>query len=87
MDKIVKFIDCYIATETCNLRCKYCYITQQRKFNNRLAEFTHTPEEIRKALSKKRFGGGAEWLLFNQFLCRGRNLIGGTGLGHCEGAA
>lgn len=57
MDKIVKFIDCYIATETCNLRCNYCYITQQRKFNHRLVDFAHPPEEIRRALSQERLGG------------------------------
>lgn len=75
MDKIVKFIDCYIATETCNLRCKYCYITQQRKFNNRLAEFTHTPEEIRKALSKKRFGGGQNGCCLINFCAGGETLL------------
>lgn len=57
MDKIKKFIDCYIPTELCNLRCHYCYITQKRKFNNKLATFDRSPQEIRKALSKKRLGG------------------------------
>lgn len=76
MDKIKKFIEIYIPTETCNLRCHYCYITQQRKFNSKLATFTHTPQEIRKALSKKRLGGicllnmcaGGETLLSEDFL-------------------
>lgn len=57
MDNIKRFIDCYIPTETCNLRCHYCYIAQKRRFNAKLASFTHTPAEIRQALSKKRFGG------------------------------
>lgn len=57
MDKLVKFLDCYIPTETCNFRCHYCYITQQRKFNNAVAKFQHSPAEIRKALSKERLGG------------------------------
>lgn len=57
MDKLKKFLDCYIPTETCNLRCHYCYITQKRKFHNKLAEFTKTPEEIRKAFSTERLGG------------------------------
>lgn len=57
MDVIKKFIDCYIPTETCNLRCHYCYITQQRKFENKLAKFPHTIEEIKKAFSKERLEG------------------------------
>lgn len=55
--KMKKFIDCYIPTETCNLRCHYCYITQQRKFENKVVSFTHDPQVIRKALSIKRLGG------------------------------
>ncbi|MBR2529386.1 MAG: radical SAM protein [Blautia sp.] len=57
MGKIKRFIDCYIPTETCNLRCHYCYITQKRRFNAVIASFTHTPAEIRTALSKDRLGG------------------------------
>ena len=57
MDKIKKYLECYIPTETCNLRCHYCYITQQRKFNNKIAKFNYTDEEIRKALSINRLGG------------------------------
>lgn len=76
MDKIKRFIDCYIPTETCNLRCHYCYITQRRKFNAKLASFSHSPEEIRRAFSKKRWGGtclinmcaGGETLLSDEFL-------------------
>ena len=57
MDKIKRFIDCYIPTETCNLRCHYCYIAQLGKFNVKLAKFSKTPETIRKALPKERLGG------------------------------
>ena len=57
MDKIKRFIDCYIPTETCNFRCHYCYIAQHRKFNNKVAKFTYSPNYIRKALSKERLGG------------------------------
>ena len=75
-DKIKCFIDCYIPTETCNLRCHYCYITQKRKFNSKLASFSHTPVEIRRALSKERWGGpclinlcaGGETLLSDEVL-------------------
>lgn len=57
MDKMKRYIDCYIATETCNLRCHYCYITQNKKFNNKIVEFRYSPQEIRKALSVPRLGG------------------------------
>ena len=70
MDKLKRFIDCYIETEACNLRCHYCYITQQRKFNNKLVKFKHTPQEIRTALSKERLGGAC---LFN--LCAGGETL------------
>ena len=56
-NKLMRFIDCYIPTETCNLRCKYCYIAQKRKFNSKICRFNKTPEEIRAALSQKRLGG------------------------------
>lgn len=57
MEKMKRYIDCYIPTETCNFRCHYCYITQHRKFNNKVAEFQYEPDYIRKALSKQRLGG------------------------------
>ena len=71
MDKLKKYIDCYIETETCNLRCHYCYITQKRKFNNKVIKFDHSPQEIRKALSKERLGGTC---LFN-FCAGGETLL------------
>ncbi|MCD8220943.1 MAG: glycosyltransferase [Clostridiales bacterium] len=52
-----RYIDCYIATETCNLRCHYCYIAQLEKFRNKLVELPYTEKEIRKALSRERLGG------------------------------
>ena len=76
MDKIKKYIEAYIPTETCNLRCHYCYIAQQRKFNNKLAKFEYEPEYIAKVLSKERLGGpclinlcaGGETLLVQELL-------------------
>ena len=70
MDRIKRYIDCYIPTETCNLRCHYCYITQKRKFNNKIATFDFKPEYITKALSKKRLGGTC---LFN--ICAGGETL------------
>lgn len=57
MDKIVKFIDCYIPITYCNLQCKYCYIKQSDKFQNKIPGFRYSAEYIGKALSQKRLGG------------------------------
>lgn len=70
MDKLKRFIDCYVPTETCNLRCHYCYITQKRKFNNKVASLPD-PKTIKAALSRKRLGGNC---LLN-FCAGGETLI------------
>ncbi len=70
MEKIKRFIDCYIPTETCNFRCHYCYIAQKRKYNNRLMKLTHDCYTIARALSKERLGGTC---LFN--LCAGGETL------------
>lgn len=83
MEKIKRFVDCYIATETCNLQCHYCYIAQLKKFNNKLVSFPYPTEHIRKALSKERLGGvclfnfcaGGETLLSPEVLPLARELI------------
>lgn len=56
-DKIKRFIDCYVPVSTCNLRCHYCYITQQGKFAEKTPVFSYSADHIRKALSKERLGG------------------------------
>lgn len=56
-NKIKKFIDCYIPVTTCNLRCDYCYITQVKKFDDSVYEFSVSTDLIAKALNKKRWGG------------------------------
>lgn len=70
MSKIKRFIDCYVPTETCNLRCHYCYIAQKRKFNNKIASFNYSSDYIRKALSVERLGGIC---LFN--ICAGGETL------------
>ncbi len=52
-----RLIDCIITTKTCNFKCHYCYISQLGDFKNEIMKLTHTPQEIRKALSKERLGG------------------------------
>lgn len=83
MNGIKRYIDCYIPTETCNLRCHYCYITQRHKFNGKLVHFPQSPETIRKALSKERLGGtcllnlcaGGETLLSEEVLHVTKQLL------------
>lgn len=57
MDKIKRFVECHIPVTTCNLRCHYCYITQQLKFSDKLPAFKYSPEHIARALSVERMGG------------------------------
>lgn len=57
MNKIKRFVNCSVPINTCNLRCKYCYITQAGQFNSKIEKFQHSPQYIAKALSVKRLGG------------------------------
>lgn len=57
MDKIKRYVECYVPITTCNLQCHYCYIARQEKWKDEIKPIGHSPEEIRKALSKKRLGG------------------------------
>lgn len=83
MDKIKRFIDCYIPVTTCTLRCHYCYITCHRLFEGRLPKFRYSPEQVRKALSKERLGGtclinmcaGGETLLAQEVVDYARVLL------------
>lgn len=73
MDKIRRFIDIYIPTEVCNFRCSYCYISQRdNKTSAKIEQITHTPAEIREALSVKRLGG----ICLLNFCAGGETLLG-----------
>lgn len=52
MDKIKRYVECYIPITTCNLKCHYCYITRQRKWKDGILPIGHTPNEIRKVCHK-----------------------------------
>lgn len=47
----------FIPNNKCNLKCKYCYITQLDKWGKDSDEFQYAPQHIVKALSAKRLGG------------------------------
>lgn len=82
-EKIKRYLDVYIDTETCNFKCHYCYIALTERFNKQLYKMKHTPEEIRQAFSKERLGGacvinlcaGGETLLSPDVLPTVRALI------------
>lgn len=69
--KIKRFIDCYIPTEVCNFKCSYCYIGQREGFTGNIYKIDRTPNEVRKALSRKRFGG----TMFLNFCAGGETLL------------
>lgn len=68
--KIKMFLDTYVPVTTCNFRCHYCYITQQRLFSRNLPKFVYSPEVVAKAISKERLGGTC---LFN--ICGGGETL------------
>lgn len=76
MEKIKKFIDCYIPTENCNFKCSYCYIPTLEGFHYNTKKIEKSPQFIRKALSKERLGGvcminlcaGGETLLYENIV-------------------
>ena len=69
-DSIKTFFDAYIPITSCNLKCQYCYITQQNLWFNKPPKFEYSPEHIAKALSKERLGGTC---LFN--MCGGGETL------------
>lgn len=78
MDKIKAFIDVGVPVYICNFKCKYCYISTWDEFKkkNSTIRIGVQPKLIRKALSKKRWGGNlmlnfcgaGETLLSNELL-------------------
>ena len=72
MDILKKYIDLYYPVENCNFNCDYCYIHEHRDNINKKYTCSHSPEEIRQALSCERLGGkclinicaGGETLLY-----------------------
>lgn len=68
--KIKRFINCYVATEACNFKCKYCYIGQKKDFSHHLFSCEYSLEHMKKATSIERLGG---MCIFN--LCAGGETL------------
>lgn len=47
----------YVPVTRCNLKCPYCYITQEGKWKDDLPRFKYSAQHIGKALSIERLGG------------------------------
>ena len=72
MDKIKRIMLCAIPTSICNLRCRYCYLSQRDiSFQGKQAEFQYPPEYIGKAFSVERLGG----ICFFNFCADGETLL------------
>lgn len=57
MEKVKRFIDGTINTPGCNLSCSYCYLGNDQGMRKRKS-FKYSMEDMRKALSVERLGGG-----------------------------
>ena len=54
-----RLILCTLPTNKCNLRCKYCYISQMDDWNKSCNEFKYSVETMVRGFSKERLGGVA----------------------------
>ena len=52
-----RFINCHVPVTTCNLKCPYCYVTQNGWWDAKLPKFKYDAEYIGRALTKERLGG------------------------------
>ena len=55
--KMKKFIECTLPIKACNMRCQYCYVTQNKWWNNKMPDLTLCKNYIKDALSVERMGG------------------------------
>lgn len=55
--KIKRFIECLIPLTICNLKCSYCYVSQENRKTQQPANFLYSPYIIGRALSRERLGG------------------------------
>ena len=75
MDTLKRFVDCAVPVLTCNLRCPYCYIAQERKFLTDLPKFKYSAETIGRAFAPERWCGGREERLHINICGGGETLL------------
>ena len=55
--EIKRLIVVNVPIKSCNLKCKYCYITALKENKGGCAKFEYSPEHVGKCFSKERLGG------------------------------
>lgn len=56
-DKMKRFIECYVPVRTCNMKCEYCYVTQNGWWSDGLPDLSVCGKKMKEALTKERLGG------------------------------
>ncbi|MDD3139938.1 MAG: radical SAM protein [Lachnospiraceae bacterium] len=56
MDKMKRFLECYVPIRACNMRCKYCYVTQNKWWDAQTEKFDFK-DKIKDSFSQERLGG------------------------------
>lgn len=54
---MTKFFECLVPVTSCNLKCEYCYVIQEKRRYNEIKNLKYPVEWIAKALRKERLGG------------------------------
>lgn len=54
---IKRFIECYIPVKACNMKCEYCYVTQNGWWSAEKPDLSFCCSKIKEAFSQKRLGG------------------------------
>lgn len=52
-----RFINCHVPVTACNLRCPYCYVTQNKWWDRPTPKYKYSADTIKKALTVERLGG------------------------------
>ncbi len=55
--RIHKFIECSVPIKACNMRCQYCYVTQNKWWSSGKPDYSLCMDKITEAFSVRRLGG------------------------------
>lgn len=56
-DTMKLFIECTVPTRACNMKCDYCYVTQNKWWGSKMPDMDVCVNNIEKAFNKERLGG------------------------------
>lgn len=56
-EKPKRLVLCTLPTNKCNLKCRYCYISQMKDWDKSVIDFKYSVDTIIKGLSRERLGG------------------------------